>query len=731
MHDSEALEGEGFALREYWNVVLKRLWTIILVFVLAVTGVALYTFQQPRIYEASTTVIIEFQPPRVFGTDIDDGTAQPVHWLMQSQYFETQLRVIQSRKIAERVVRDHGLAENLEFLGLSEVNDEEALARALEAVDPAKRLMSMIAVEPIKDTRMVHIKVQHDNPQLAADLSNAVAEAYQEQSLEDRLETMQDAFHWLEAQYKAYDLKVHESNESLRAFKLDNPLLFTNPGEQQLIINNKLNNLNTQLIQTQAERRRTGYTLDEIKQFKVENIASTGMGLLAASSNLTTLTNRYLDLQQQLSEAKLQYVADRPQVKSLEERLKMVEAAIEAEVRSIRRGYQGLYDAARKTEGDLRSEIKDVQADALELDQLKLLYEQVESQREERQRLFELVQRRLNEVNLTRLLQSNNISVLDRATAPTAPVKPRVMFNLLLGAVIGLLAGIGLAFLLEMLDNTIKNQEDIEQRLGMPFLGVIPAIRESDKRGGDRKMLDNEEYRADLHVKFYPKSSVAECARTIRTNILFMSPGAHSKVLLVTSPSPLEGKTTTAVSLATVMAQSNDRVLLLEADMRRPRLHKAFGLKPTIGLATVLIGADELDDTILATGIDNLDMLPCGPIPPNPSELFHTPEFAALLERLKERYDRIIIDSPPVIAVTDAMILAQHVDGVIIVTRTDKTRLDLLKRTRQLMQGINAPLLGTILNHVNLENRRQGTYYYYYYRRHGQYYEEPSNDLVP
>jgi len=308
-------------------------------------------------------------------------------------------------------------------------------------------------------------------------------------------------------------------------------------------------------------------------------------------------------------------------------------------------------------------------------------------------------------------------------------VKPRVMFNLLLGAVVGLLIGIALAFLLEMLDNTVKNQEDIEQRLGMPFLGVIPQIRDADQRGAEGE-VDSEEYRPDLHVKFYPKSSVAECARTIRTNILFMSPSSDLDILLVTSPSPLEGKTTTAISVATVMAQSNDRILLLEADMRRPRLHKAFDLDPPVGLSSVLVGDAELDDTILDTGIDNLDLLPCGIIPPNPSELFHTPQFAEVLEQLKDRYDRIIIDSPPVIAVTDAMILAQHVDGVIVVTRTDKTRIDLLERTKRLLEGINAPLLGTILNHVNLENRRQGTYYYYYYRRHGAYYEE-SDDVVP
>lgn len=720
-----AQDSEGLLLREYWGVIVKRLWTVVLVFVVIVTGVGLYTFQQPKIYEASVTVIIDFEPPSVFGDAIDETGVGQASWLMLKQYFETQLQVIKSRHVAERVVRDHGLAENLEFLGLDKITDEEVLSRELEESDPAQQLLDMLSVEPEKETRMVHIKVQHESAQLSADLANAVAEAYRDQNIENRLQTMQDAFYWLEAQYTSYESRLNESTRALTVFKEENPLLFTSPEEQQIITNNRIKELNSHLIEVEAMRRQYGYVLKELKAFKIENLGSSGVALLTESANLSQLTEKYVDLRQEEKKVLSTYLNGTEQANSIKEQLTLVEQAIDTEVSSIRRGYQARYDAYKGSEADLRKQITSVEGEALRLDQLKLLYEQVESQKAEQERLFELVQRRLNEVSLTKLLKSNNIRILDRATVPTEPAKPRVVFNLMIAAIMGLLGGVVLAFLLEMLDTTIKTQEEVERITGMQFLGIIPTIRDTDHRSA-AKIPEGKTYRPDLHVGFFPKSRVAECARTIRTNILFMSPNTPLDTILVTSASPLEGKTTTAINLATVMSQSSRKVILIEADMRRPRLYRAFGVEPVTGLSEVLIDQSTLDQAILKTEVDGLDLLPCGPIPPNPSELFHTQKFLDVLEDLKKRYDRVIIDSPPVIAVTDALILAQLVDGVILVSKAGSTRRELLKRSKELLEGISANVIGTILNNVNFENRRYGKYYYYY-RRYGQYYDHSTD----
>jgi len=423
----------------------------------------------------------------------------------------------------------------------------------------------------------------------------------------------------------------------------------------------------------------------------------------------------------------LTYLEGSQQVQAVRGQITLVSQAIQSEVESIRRGYQGRYDAHLRAERDLRAQVSEVKAEALKLDQLKLLYEQVESQKEEQQRLFELVQRRLNEVSLSRLLESNNIRILDRATTPGAPVRPRVFFNMLLAVVLGVVLGVALAFLMEMLDTTVKSQEDIERKLQMPFLGVIPASGRTERR--QRQWMEGEDApNPYLHIVHYPKSSVAECARTIRTNLMFMTPGRQLDVLLVTSPSPLEGKTTTVVNLSVAMAQSSLKTIVLEADMRRPRLAKALGIKESKGISTVLTGTSSLDEAIQPTQVAGLDILPCGPIPPNPAELFHTQGFKALLAELRERYDRVVIDSPPVIAVTDALILAQQCDGVVIISRAGSTQLALLTRTKQLLEGINAPLVGVILNGVNLENRHYGGTYYYY-RQYGELYEEDGQSV--
>lgn len=732
IQDDASNEGEGLALREYWNVVLKRIWSIVLVFILVVTGAALWTFNQPKIYEANATVIIDYQAPRVLN-EVESAAQSSAALWYQDQVFETELRVLRSRHVAERVVDELGLAENLEFLGLDQLQNEDDLARALENSDPAARLLGLLEVEPVKETRVVNITIQHQDPELAAWIANGVAEAYRDQNLEHRLQAMEDAFVWLESQFTDHEARLQESGAALNTFKEQNPLLFTNPAEQQQLTNRQLEDLNSKLILAQDERRRVGNILKQLGRFKDGYEDGSGIMSLIENNELNELLKQRIALQSReitLVQDEL-WGPNSPKVKAIRQELELVDGAIENRIQGIRKGISGRHKALLKTEAQLQAQIAEVQAVALKLDELRLLYEQVENQKVEQQRLFELVQRRMNEVNLTKLLETNNIRILDRALPPTIPSKPRTSFNLLIAAILGLFGGVGLAFLLEFLDNTIKSQEDIEQQLRMPFLGVVPIIRKSDKRGQARELTTDLEYSADLHTHFFPKSSMAECTRTIRTNILFMAPDQQAQILVITSPSPLEGKTTAAISLGIVMSQSNSRVLMIGADMRRPRLYKSFGIEVDRGLSSVLVGKLELDKAIVSTGIERLDILPCGSVPPNPSELLSSQAFVDLLEQLRERYDRIIIDSPPVIAVTDAMVLAQHADGVVVVCRASSTRKELLKRTRQLLYGINAPVLGVILNGLNLENRRYGGTYYYYYRRYGQYYEDPEAKTMP
>ena len=720
-------EDEGLTLRDYWNILLKRIWLVVLVLVLAVTAMALYTFRQPRIYQARATLIIEPATSSILH-ELDASSQSGASWFLEGPLFETQLKIIQSRHVADRVVQELGLAENLEFLGLQDIEDEQALAAALENADPAKRLLSLLEVETIPETRMLAIKVRHPNPELAALLTNGIAESYKEQNLEHRSQSMQKAFRWLEDQYDKYEQALEKSRSDLHRFikaekENNNPFLFTNPNQQQELTSVLLGDLNKQVIALEGERKRTGHRLSQLRSFEVDFVNTGSLSSFIGSETLTQATNRYIELKQQENVLKRTYLDEHPKVRTVREQIRFLERVISSEISSSKELTRQAHNALKRDETSLREQITKVEGYAFRLEKLKLLYEQFEDRKAEQERLFELVQRRMNEVNLSRLLDSNNVRILDRAQPPTSPVSPRPVLNIAIGLGLGLLLGVMLALLLEWFDDTVKTQEDIERI--MPFLGVLPTIDGEDKLRRNPDVPEDAEYRRDLHVQFYPRSSAAECMRTIRTNLLFMTPGQSLKTLLVTSPSPLEGKTTSALSLATVMAQSNSRVLIVDLDLRRPRMHKALGIVPTKGVADVLINDATLDETIHSTVINGLDFLPCGSIPPNPSELLHTDAFKALLKELEGRYDRVVLDSPPVIAVADAMVIAQNVDGLIVVCRSHKTRKELLSRAHQLLQGINAPLLGVILNNLDLRNRRQGTYYYYY-RHYGQYYELPD-----
>jgi len=273
----------------------------------------------------------------------------------------------------------------------------------------------------------------------------------------------------------------------------------------------------------------------------------------------------------------------------------------------------------------------------------------------------------------------------------------------------------------EKLDNTFKGQDDVESILGVSFLGIVPSIVDASMMGPSK----NAAYARDLYVHSHPKSSVAECCRSIRTNLLFMSPDKPLKKLLVTSSGPQEGKTTVATSLAIAMAQSGNRVLLVDTDMRRPRLHRAFGIANEVGISSAIVGEMPIESCIKSTEVPGLSVLPCGPIPPNPTELLHAERFRKLVEVLSDQFDRIIFDSPPLGAVADAAVLATQADAALLVLKGGKTTYPEARRAIDSLTGVNAFVAGAVLNDLDLENREYGYYYYYY--RQGYYAEEPPN----
>ena len=715
-------------LREYWEVILKRIWLVVLVTIAVFALVAAYTFQLPKKYEARASLIIDMANAQVLGSEV-----QPVvefskaDFWNSSQFFQTQYRIIKSRSLATKVVERLGLADDLVFLGLDKVKDEELKERLKEA-DPVERLMSITEVEPARETRIVTIAITHTDPKLAAKLANEMADVYRQLNVERKMESTYGAYNWLTSQYKDVKEKLEASDKALYDFKVRNNILSTSLEDRQNIISQRLIELNRQLNEIRGERIRMGAEADLVRQMRRGDLTQAASERVISNPLVQQLKASLTKLRETEGELSERYLDDHPELIAVRSQLKTIEKELNREIATILKAHENRLAVTTRSETGLELELEKAKREAFEVNQKELEYSQLVREQKNNSRLYELVLRRLKETDLSRLLKDNNIRVLDKALVPESPVLPRVPLNLALGLVLGLVLGLGVAFLLEMLDNTVKSQEDVEGYLGITFLGMVPRMK-FDSNPGAMGVNPDAGFDSELYVHYYPKSTLAECCRTVRTNILFMSPDNNLDRILITSAGPLEGKTTTAANIATAMSQSNTRILLVDTDMRRPRLHKVFKTHNKVGLSSLLLGEATYEEAIQKTDVPNLDMIACGPIPPNPAELMHTERFLEILRNFDARYDRVIFDSPPTIAVTDSMILSNLVDGVIFVVQGGRTSKDIVRRALNKLKAVNAPLLGAVLNNVDLDSRTYGQYYYRYYRQYGQYYETDADAI--
>lgn len=446
--------------------------------------------------------------------------------------------------------------------------------------------------------------------------------------------------------------------------------------------------------------------------------AAEAFAIVNQSKTVQDLKVKYFDTKVDCADMKVRYLEDHPKLAACEAKLAAARDGLMREVRSILEGAKREYQEAVQTEKKLTTLLNETKADAFGLNQYEKEYLELKRTHDNNQRLYELVLQRLKETGVTGMMQMSNVRILDRAEAPTRPDSPRPIRNLAVAIIFGLLGGIALAFLLEMLDTSISTREQVEERLGIPFLGIIPTIER-----------EKEETIRDLFVHSNPQSAPAECLRSIRTNLLFMSPDRPLKTILVTSSGPGEGKTTTAVSLAEIMADGGSRVLLVEADMRRPRLHKVFGFRSEQGLSSLILGESRLDGVVQDTSIENLSVLTCGPIPPNPAELLHTEAFKTILTEASRRFDRVIIDSPPAGVVADAVVVSTLVDGTLFVVKAGQTSRDAAARALRALLDVMARVFGAVLNDMDLEDRKYAQYYTYY--RYGYYPRDDKAEVEP
>jgi capsular exopolysaccharide synthesis family protein len=710
-------------LHALWRTILRRRWLVIPFFVATVLVTTVVTLRQTKIFDATVTIIIDLAAPRVLDKEqvqdvVETGTGG--FWYSR-EYYETQYRVIASRAVAQRVADRLQLGVNMKFLGLDQIKDPAEQERLRKAKDPVRTLQKALKVEPVKDSRIVRIRYENSDPQLAALIANGFAEAYIAENLAVKSTTTQSASDWLEQQLVDLERKLDDSGKALFDFKKSHDIVATSWEDRQSMVSQRLTAINDALTKARVrkaelEARNDAFRTAEaaVTKDKAEPDGE-ALAAVAASPTIQQLKLRYLEARSECADLRLKYLEDHPKLEACDQKLALARKGLHDEIRTTLETARKEYQEVVQTERNLLALLNETKSDAFGLNQHERDYLELKRTYDNNQRLYELVLKRLKDTGIAGMLQVSNVRTLDRARPASVPIRPNPKKNGALAILLGLVGGVGLAFLAEFLDTSINGQEQIEEKLGLAFLGIVPSIP-PNKDGTPQ----------DLVVHSQPKSAVAECLRAVRTNLLFMSPEKPLKTILVTSSGPQEGKTTTATSLAITMTSSGNRVLLVDADMRRPRIHRIFGLTNSVGLSSLILGEGRLQELVKPSGIDNLSVLPCGPVPPNPSELLHTTGFRKLLAEMAEQFDRVIIDSPPVGVVADAVVASTHVDGCLLVLKAGRTSRDGARLAVKQLRDVNAPLFGAVLNDLDLEDQKYGQYSYYY--RYGYYYGDSNKE---
>jgi len=725
---------EQINLRDYLRVTQKRRWTVITVFAIIVITVAIHAFTATPIYEAATRLIIDKENPNV--VSIQEVMAFDASG---TDYYQTQYRIIESRTVAREVIRRLNLDKSEEFFPKPKddvisnlkrsIQDtfvfwkdsvasllrtgEEAAPKKMSDYAPDSSLVedfiNRIEVNPIRNSRLVDVNFQAKDPVLAATILNTLANAYIDQNLETKLSAVQDAVKWLHSRIQEERKKVEKAEQALLRYKEKHSIVTDFSSDVENITAQKLAQLNTQVVEVESER------VEAETRYKQAMALSATPDLLDSipevlnNELILQIKAMEVELYKRMSELSKRYGQKHPQMVAIESELKTLNKRKTQEVNRVITSLKNEYRVILAKENSLKNALAKQKKDSLELNQKAIQYGVLRREAESARHMYELLIKRFKETSLTEDMKTGNIRIIDRAEVPKNPVKPKKRLNIFLAIILGLFMGIGLAFFFEYLDNTIKIPEDIKQHLKIPYLGLTPFF------SIENKWNQRDDTSPELVTFNYPKSSASESFRGIRTNIRFSSAESVPQAILITSAGPQEGKSITTANLAVTMAQADSKVIVLDCDMRKPKMHKIFGIAKEHGISNLLVGSRNVGGAIIHTRIPNLDVIPCGPIPPNPSELLGSTRMARLLNALRKNYVHILIDSPPSTAVTDAVVLSKSVDGVILVISAGHTAREIVKNGVAQFGAVGAPVLGAVLNGVDMSRDSYNYQYYYYY----------------
>jgi exopolysaccharide transport family protein len=733
------LASQESAIRDYLRVLLKRKWTVLACLFTVFSVVAIASLKMTPVYEASGSIAIN-KPDSSLG-NFNNSTTFNIDYYDPTD-LETEVKILQSDLLALQVVKDLGLDRRPEFGGKAALPSSLDLAPDPLQADP-NRTSALLAgfrgnlkVSLAPNTKIIEVHYISPDKQLAANVVNKLMEDYTENNFKSRFDSTMQAEDWLSKQLVDLQMKVETSQEKLVRYQKEHEILGID--EKQNITTAKLDELNKALTAAESDRMDKESVYRLVQSGDVETVASAvsaldaaGAGIQSASSLLGSLRSKEADLKIQAAQLNTQFGPSYPKLAQLNSQLKEIDAQILQETKKVAGEVRGQYMAAVQRESLLHDALEKQKQEENKLNESAIDYSILKRDLDSYRQLYEGLMEKMKEAGVSAGLKSNNFRIVDVARVPTGPIEPNIPRNLAFAFILGLTSGVGLAFLQEGLDNTVRTSEQAQMISGLPALGMIPLPARTAREGANPKRLviaTSSKEAVELVAQSRPHSQMAESYRALRTSLLLTNLGAPPKVIIVTSALPQEGKTTTSMNTALVLAQKGVRVLLIDADLRRPSIHKILGMGPRSGLSNVLTGSATLQQTITRSSIlPNLYILPAGTPPPNPAELLASTNMRDVLEELRGQYDHIVVDTPPTLSVTDAVVLSPRADAIVLVIRSGQTTKQALRRSRDILTQVNAKVSGVLLNAVDLTS--PDYYYYYEYQsKYSRYYRDESHD---
>ena len=764
---------EKIHLRDYWVAARKHLWLVIGITLLVTSLATIYMASKPDIYEAEARVIVNVESPN---PALGGGKGSVIVSGTDPTYFSTQLQILTGPGLLRRVAKTLDLEHNPSFIraetqpgstwsnvlrmfGVKRRSNKEAaqeahgelplrsqvapatskedLADAARLAPYVKALQESLTVEPVKetrlsvrDTRLIDVSFRHPDPQVAAKVVNAVADTFALSNLEKKTEANTTTGDYLQARIAELQSQIRTDGERLSNYAKSHQILSLDASQNTVV--ERLAGLNRQLLEAENDRK-----LAEAAYRAARDPNAAGAMAETSVAQINDMEQKLASLRQQRAQLVIENTESWPEVKTTDAQI----AALEKELALTRQrssttlvtNLKTKYEQAVAREKSLSDAFTRQQSETVTQNEASINYRLIQQELDTNKSMLDGLMQRSKENDVVQAGTPNNIYVVDYAVPPDAAVGPRRLRGIALAMALSLTFGIGLAFFLEYLDDTLATIEDVERTLHLPTLTAIPLVGSWGRRrllpgfralkagggggganGGPPELLFNADAR----------SGMAEAYRHLRTSILLSTPGQPPQVLLVTSSLPAEGKTTTAINTAVSLAQTSAEVLIVDADMRRPRLHSIFGVEHYEGLSTLL--AKDFDDETISSMIKRdertgLYLLPSGTVPPNPAELIGSPQMQRLLSMLKKRFRHIIIDSPPIATFTDGVLISCMTDGVLLVVHGGKSSSAVVRRARQQLRNVGAKVLGVVMNKVDL---RHDDYYYYYNYYHQRYYTD-------